>query len=100
MNKNLLTISFSLLFLTSILVPTILVLVDDSIDISFVYDMSEEEEERGNESSKEFENRVVDLEIKLITFNTTEKPSYFMYTFKTYQKPHLNLIYSPPEFVF
>jgi hypothetical protein len=75
------------------------VLVDDSIDISFVYDMSEEEEEKGNESSKEFENRVVDLEIKLITFNTTEDFTYFMYTFKTYQKPHLNLIYPPPELI-
>ncbi len=97
MNKNLLAIFFSLLFLTLILAPTIVLVVDSSIDISFVYDMSEEEEEKGNENSKEFEKLVVDFDVEVITLHTSEDLGDIGFTFKSYQKPHLNLISPPPE---
>jgi hypothetical protein len=98
MRKNLLAILFSLLFLTLVMAPTIIVVVDSTIDISFVYDMSEEEEEKGSEHNKELEKLVVDLGIEVVALNKTEDREVLKYTFKSYQKPHLNLIFPPPEF--
>jgi hypothetical protein len=98
MRKNLLAILFSLLFLTLVMAPTIIVVIDNTIDISFVYDMSEEEEEKGSEHSKELEKVVVDFGIEVIALKTTEDLEDLRYTFKSYQKPHLNLIFPPPEF--
>ncbi len=98
MSKNLLAILFSLLFLTLVMAPTIIVVVDNTIDISFVYDISEEEEEIGSEHSKELEKVVVDFGIEVIGIKTTEDLEDLRYTFKSYKKPHLNLICPPPEF--
>ncbi len=97
MHRNLLAVFFSCLFLIFTVVPSIIVVIDDSIDVSFVYDMSEEEEEKGNENSKEFETLTVDLGMDLMTFSTVECLMNLKYTFKSYQKPHLNLISPPPE---
>jgi hypothetical protein len=73
--------------------------IDDTIDISYIYDMSEEEEEKGKESTKEFEKFVVELDIEIESFLLSENEQNLEYTFKTYPKPHLNLIIPPPEFI-
>nr|WP_321247019.1 hypothetical protein [uncultured Psychroserpens sp.] len=99
MNKSLLAIFFSLLFLSLIIAPTIIMAIDDSIDISFVYDISEEEEEKGKEGNKEFKKFVVDLDDEDESFMSSENEQNLEYTFKTYPKPHLNLIFPPPEFI-
>ncbi|WP_456441738.1 hypothetical protein [Psychroserpens sp.] len=97
MNKSIIAIFFSFLFLSLALAPTILLAVDDSIDISFFYDISEEEEEK--EGNKEFEIFVVDLETEIEGFVTSNNREHLEYAFKTYQKPHLNLIFPPPELI-
>ncbi|MEH6536983.1 MAG: hypothetical protein V7719_11350 [Psychroserpens sp.] len=99
MNKSLIAILFSLMFLSLVTAPTIVMAIDDTIDISFFYDISEEEEEKGNENNKEFEKFVVDLEIEIESFITSNNREHLGYTFKTYPKPHLNLISPPPEFI-
>ena len=99
MNKSLLAILFSLLFLSLIIAPTIIMAIDDSIDISFVYDISEEEEEKGKEGNKEFKKFVVGLDDEDESFMSSENEQNLEYTFKTYPKPHLNLIFPPPEFI-
>ena len=45
MYKNKIAVFFSILFLSFIIAPTVITLVDDSIDISFIYSNSEEESE-------------------------------------------------------
>ena len=85
------------MFLSLVLAPTIVMAIDDSIDISFVYDISEEEEEKGNESNKEFEKFVIYLDIEIEDLMSLESKQHLGYTFKVYPKPHLNLIFSPPE---
>ena len=97
MNKSLLAIFFSFLFLSLALAPTVLLTIDESIDLSFFYDISEEEEEK--ESHKEFEKFVVDLDTDIEGFITSNNREYIEYAFNTYQKPHLNLIFPPPEFI-
>ncbi|WP_241491422.1 hypothetical protein [Lacinutrix mariniflava] len=74
--------------------PSIIVALDDSVDISVFYSMSEEEEENHN-LKLVFHNNEEDLlclENVLIINNL----GYF---FKNYSKPHLNLISPPPDFI-
>lgn len=98
MNKSFLAIFFSFVFLSLVMAPTILMTIDDSIDISFIYDISEEEEKE-KEGNKEFEKFVVDSDIEIEGFVTSKNREHLEYAFKTYQKPHLNLIFPPPEFI-
>ncbi|WP_298901398.1 hypothetical protein [uncultured Psychroserpens sp.] len=99
MNRNLLAIFFSLFFLTLVTAPTILVFVEDSVDIAFFYDISEEEEEKSNKKNKEFEKFVVDLDTESDNLLTSKASIDLEYSYKTYPKPHLNLISPPPEFI-
>jgi len=72
-------------------------MVDDTIDISFFYSTSEEEEERGHEKQ-------IDIEILFSNLKTNESDLVFTstennlgYCYKNYAKPHLNLISPPPQ---
>lgn len=82
-----------MLFLTA---PTVIAILDDSIDISFIYSTSEEEE-KSNEKNKDIDLKFYDLlddESDFVLTKTEHIQSYF---FKNYPKPHLNLISPPPE---
>lgn len=75
--------------------PTVLVAIDDTIDISVLLSTSEEEEK---------ETKVID-DVKLLfsesnldySFLSKFDKSTFRYYFEKYNKPHLNLISPPPE---
>ena len=97
MKKSLLAIFFSFVFLSLVIAPTILMSIDNTIDISFIYDISEEEEEKGKEGNKEIEVFVVEFASEVEGFLTSINRGHLEYAFKTYQKPHLNLIFPPPE---
>lgn len=85
--------------MATIIVPSVLVFVDDTIDVSFILDASEEEEEKGKEKNKEFEAFVVDNHLDSDELFSSETEDNLVYTFKKYSKPHLNLIFPPPEFI-
>ena len=78
--------------------PSILVAIDDSVDISSFTDFSEnEEEKKDKESEKTFEvffetNR--NMTDGFSAFKTLKQTEY---RFKNYPKLHLNLISPPPE---
>jgi len=99
MNKSFLAIFFSIMFLSLVMAPTLIMAIDHSIDISYIYDLSEEEEEKGKENTKEFEKFITDFDIEMASFITLDKNEKLEYTFKTYQKPHLNFISPPPELI-
>jgi hypothetical protein len=80
-------------------VPSILVLVDNSIDISFLMNVSEEEEEKGKGKNKELEVFVSTTSLGSDQFSSSETEDNVEYTYKKYSKPHLNLISPPPEFI-
>jgi hypothetical protein len=96
MSRNIVSISFSILFLVYLMAPTIITLIDDSADISVFY-ASSEDEEKGTDKNKEIE--VLFLEIENPQFNVTllKSENNLGYCFKNYPKPHLNLISPPPE---
>ena len=96
MSKRIVSIFLSVIFLLFIVTPTIIVMVDDTIDISIAFSASEEEE-KGNEKH-------LDIEVLFSKLKTNESDLVFAisennlgYYFKNYPKPHLNLISPPPE---
>lgn len=98
MNKSIIAITFLTLFLSFSVVPSLVVLVDDSFDISLVYDITEEEENKGKEQDA-IKNTLFSHYGELVASTTYSVNSFPQaYLFKTYTTPHLNLISPPPDF--
>ncbi len=97
MRRSIISILLSTIFVALLVAPTIILIVDDSIDVSAFYASSEEEEEKGIEKSKDKEVFFSDYSITESDFVLNETKSYIQYYFKKYSKPHLNLISPPPE---
>ena len=87
-------IFFAILFMAIISAPSIIMSVDDSIDITFFYGENEEEEKENFKLL--FEMSSLSLEDCVII---TSDANATIYTFKSYPKPQLNLILPPPEFI-
>ncbi|UAB76741.1 hypothetical protein INR78_06035 [Mesoflavibacter sp. SCSIO 43206] len=81
-----------MLFLGLITAPSIIIAIDADVDVSILYNVSEEEEE--NKSI----NLVV-TEQKETTESIYKEIAFLRldYLFKSYTKPALNLISPPPE---
>ena len=79
--------------------PSIIVLVDDSIDISVFYKSSSEEEEKSNEKNKDIEKLFFDHPYPETVFSRFNPEYELEYFFNTYYKPHLNIISPPPEVI-
>ncbi|WP_400075384.1 hypothetical protein [Winogradskyella sp. R77965] len=85
----------SILFLIIVSAPTIIISFDDSVDVSCFFGIGEEEEE--NENLKLlFDNNLEPLQEFLVN---NADVRLIEYKFKTYPKPHLNIIFPPPEFI-
>lgn len=93
MSRKIISIFFTVLFLAFITAPAVITMVDDSVDISYFYSITEEEEKGGKIEillTKDF--------ISQSDFALSEKAVNEGYYFKKYPKPHLNLVSPPPEF--
>tara|TARA_R110002049_G_scaffold26248_11_gene91593 strand:+ start:2411 stop:2707 length:297 start_codon:yes stop_codon:yes gene_type:complete len=96
MSRNTVSIILSMIFLVFLVAPTVIAIVDNSIDISVFYTTSEEEE-KGAEKNKNSEVLFLEgatPESFLVSKKTTHNTGYY---FNNYQKPHLNLISPPPD---
>lgn len=92
MSKKAIAILFSILFVAFISAPSIIVAVDENVDVSIFYSITEEENESfkfplSNSDFNELEN-----------LYATNAQDYLGYYFKNYSKPHLNLISPPPDY--
>ena len=96
MTRSIVSLLLSTIFLVFLAAPTILVAVDNSIDVSIFY-ASSEEEEKGSEKNKDKEILFFEFDISESDFNLNETNNCLGYYFKNYPKPHLNLISPPPE---
>ena len=92
MHKNTIAIFFSMLLLALISAPSIIIAIDDSVDISMFYSITEEEEESSKIQLQSPDN-FKDSECVFTYFDVEDIEYYF----KNYPKPHLNLISPPPE---
>tara|TARA_R110000868_G_scaffold238647_5_gene493142 strand:+ start:1450 stop:1746 length:297 start_codon:yes stop_codon:yes gene_type:complete len=96
MHRNTVSIILSMIFLVFLVAPTVIAIVDDSIDISVFY-ITSEEEEKGAEKNKNSEVLFLKgdtSESFLVSKKIKHNTGYY---FKNYQKPHLNLISPPPD---
>jgi hypothetical protein len=99
MKQKLSAIFFLLIFLALITAPTFVMVIDDSIDISCLYSISEEEEEKGHEVTKEGKVFYYESMQMIDYIKGFDKKKQHVYFSKKYPKPHLNLISPPPEFI-
>lgn len=97
MSRRIVSILLSSLFLLFLTAPTIILMIDDSVDVSVFY-ASSEEEEKGSEKNKEKELLIFDFNLNEADFASKETENNMRYFYKKYPKPHLNLISPPPEF--
>ncbi|MDO5969339.1 hypothetical protein Q4Q35_05935 [Flavivirga aquimarina] len=97
MSRNIISVCLSIFFMVLLTTPTIVIMVDDSIDISFLFDSSEEEEKKGNKKNKNSEVLFFDFNENLIDLVSQEIKNNLEYRFKKYSKPHLNIISPPPD---
>lgn len=98
MSRKSVSIFFSVLFLLFIVTPSVIVMVDDTVDISIVFSNSEEEE-KGNEKHLDIEVLFSKLKTSDSDFTFAVSENNLEYYYKKYPKPHLNLISPPPEFI-
>jgi len=98
MSKKLVSIFLSVIFLLFIVTPTIIIMVDDSIDISIVFSTSEEEE-KGNEKHLDIEVLFSKLKANDSDLDLAVNENNLEYCYKKYPKPHLNLLSPPPEHI-
>ena len=87
-------IFFTILFMAIICAPSVIMSFDDTIDVTILCGENEEEEKENFKLLFEFTNLNSDDSI-----GDNNDNSNIGYTFKTYPKPHLNLISPPPEFI-
>ena len=96
MMKKPIATCFIILLMAFIGTPSLLAVVDSSIDTSIFYSFNEEEE-KGGETIKTFEI-LADYnqhhETHIYASVLVRNQGYF---FKKYPKPNLNLIFPPPE---
>lgn len=97
MLKQILSIFFITLFVGTLIMPSVLLVIDETVDVSYLLDSSEEEE--GKEKNMELEVFVVENQPNSNIFSTIDNEDNLRYTYKKYPKPHLNLIFPPPEFI-
>lgn len=97
MPRRLISLLLSLTFLLFIATPTIIVMIDDAVDVSSFY-ASGEEEEKGCEKTMDTDILFLENTIDEASFVLNKVENNLEYCFKTYTKPHLNLISPPPQY--
>ncbi len=77
--------------------PSIILAIDDSIDVSILYG-SAEEEEKESEKNNTIQLLVIQSDKKIEEFLFLTNEIQFEYKFTNYSIPHRNLISPPPDF--
>lgn len=90
--KRNLALFFMMFFMFIISAPTIIVSMDKSFDTTIFFDVNEEEEKDGVKLLFEIASQEIESFDQEILNSERDE-----YTFKKYSKPHINLIFPPPD---
>ncbi|MFV9551702.1 hypothetical protein [Algibacter sp. PT7-4] len=94
MKKQITAIFFLVLFMGLIAAPSVIVVLDDSVDTSIFYSIAEEEESGKSKNLLSPFSMACNDYLSSISLKKLQR---FGYYFKNYPKPHLNLISPPPD---
>ncbi|MBC2844081.1 hypothetical protein [Winogradskyella flava] len=93
--KKTIALFFIVFFMAITSAPTIISSIDNSIDTAVLFGFGEEEEEK-EDAKLLFEIVFQDLENFISDSGKMDSDTY---TYKQYLKPHLNIIFPPPEII-
>lgn len=99
MSKKIISIIFSGVLLLLLTAPTILTLVDDSIDSSVIFSLSEEEG-KGSEKNINIELIFESIESNYFQLVFLTEEDSLEYFYKKYTLPYLNKVSPPPDLHF
>ncbi|WBX73506.1 hypothetical protein PG913_11815 [Tenacibaculum pacificus] len=86
---------FSILFMSLIVAPTIITLIDDNQDISYFFDLTEEEENNTKEGLKELKI-YSNIDVNIF-FKKIKKRKNVIFNSKNYTSLYLKISTPPPE---
>ena len=88
------------MFSTALITPVVISLFDDAQDVAFFLDMNEEEENKGNETSKNLEVKINTTEqFGSLVLNRIQKKKNVSFQSKTYTSEYPKNTTPPPEFL-
>ena len=96
--KKKIAIVFTIIFTLFIVSPTVLSVVEDSFDISILFNVGEEENNQ-NEISKNFDLKISEIKKTDSLFNSLKKRNLLNYRLKKYTDIYQKNTYPPPEFL-
>ena len=84
------------IFILSIAVPTVVSLIDENVDMTYLIDVNEEESKE-KEASKDAEPKIIEINqtnISLYGLALSDRTRFYL---RNYSRPYLNLLSPPPE---
>ena len=96
--KKKIAIVFTIIFTLFIVSPAILSVVEESFDISILFNVGEEENNQ-NEISKNFDLKISEIKKTDSLFNSLKKRNLLNYRLKKYTDIYQKNTYPPPEFL-
>jgi hypothetical protein len=96
--KKKIAIVFTIIFTLFIVSPTVLSVVEDSFDISILFNVGEEENNQ-KEISKNFDLKSSEIKKTDSLFNSLKKRNSLNYRLKKYTDIYQKNTYPPPEFL-
>ena len=96
--KKKIAIVFTIIFTLFIVSPTVLSVVEDSFDISILFNVGEEENNQ-KEISKNFDLKSSEIKKTDSLFNSLKKRNLLNYRLKKYTDIYQKNTYPPPEFL-
>jgi len=97
MYKSTIAVFFSLLFVTLITAPTVVLAMDSDYDVSILLETNEEEEKEGKESLKDIEVKVLQILQKSSSDILFSDISILGFHSNKYSSAHKELLSPPPE---
>lgn len=88
---------FSILFMSVLVVPSIMTMADTDFDVAIFIDTNEEEEKKGNESLKDIEIKIIQSIEKLDLLTSDELNSLHDFYSNRYNSEFKELTSPPPE---
>ncbi|TCK68026.1 hypothetical protein DFQ05_1810 [Winogradskyella wandonensis] len=84
---------FALLFVSIVAAPAVILSMDDDVDVTFFFGENEEEEKENIKLL--FEECFIESAGNNLAYVAN---NFDGYTLKNYPKPHVNIIFPPPEY--